>query len=134
MLSLREERALEERCRHYKASKDEKNKAGDKSDNSDSASVASEKEVELLLVSQGNNLSDAWILDSRCTYHMCPNREWFDTYEPCDGGSVLMGNDAACKTIGMRTIKIRMADGVVRTLGGVRHIPSLKKNLTSDCP
>ncbi|KAJ8619267.1 hypothetical protein MRB53_027796 [Persea americana] len=35
---------------HYKASKDGKNKAGDKSESSDSASVTSEKEVELLLV------------------------------------------------------------------------------------
>ena len=56
-----------------------------------------------------NHLSDVWILDSGCTYHMCPSREWFDTYEPCDGGSVLIGNDAACKTIAMGTIKIRMA-------------------------
>eukprot|EP00268_Persea_americana_P001031 TRINITY_DN10307_c0_g1_i1.p1 TRINITY_DN10307_c0_g1~~TRINITY_DN10307_c0_g1_i1.p1 ORF type:complete len:147 (-),score=18.20 TRINITY_DN10307_c0_g1_i1:100-540(-) len=42
-----------------------------------------------------------------------------------------MGNDATCKTIGMGTIKIRMANGVVRTLGGVRHVPALKKNLIS---
>ena len=42
-----------------------------------------------------------------------------------------MGNDATCKAIGMRTIKTRMADGVVRSLGGVRHMPTLKKNLIS---
>lgn len=66
-----------------------------------------------------------------CSYRICPNRDWFDTYEPCDGASVLMGNEAACKTIGMRMIKIRMVDGVVRTLGGVRHVPPLKKNLIS---
>ena len=42
-----------------------------------------------------------------------------------------MDNDAACNAIGMRTIRIRMADGVVRTLGGVRHVPALKKNLIS---
>ncbi|KAJ8638856.1 hypothetical protein MRB53_015550 [Persea americana] len=35
-------------------SKDEKNKAGDKSESSDSVSIASEKEVELLLVLQDN--------------------------------------------------------------------------------
>lgn len=22
-----------------------------------------------------------WILDSGCSYHMCPQRDWFDTYE-----------------------------------------------------
>ena len=34
--------------------------------------------------------SDARLLDSGCTYHMCLKREWFSTYEPYDGGSVLM--------------------------------------------
>ena len=23
--------------------------------------------------------SDEWIMDSGCTYHMCPNREWFSS-------------------------------------------------------
>ena len=36
--------------------------------------------------------SDAWLFDSRCTYYMCPKSEWFSTYKPFDGGSILMGN------------------------------------------
>jgi hypothetical protein len=40
-----------------------------------------------------------------------------------------MGNDATCTIIGMRAIKIKMSDGVVRTLKEVRHIPDMKKNL-----
>ncbi|KAJ8644713.1 hypothetical protein MRB53_006461 [Persea americana] len=43
---------LKKDCWHYKASKDGKNKAADKSESSDSAIVASEKEVELISVSQ----------------------------------------------------------------------------------
>ena len=58
---------------------------------------------------------------------MSPNREWFDTYRSVDCGNVLMGNDASCKVIGIGTIKIRMLDGVVRTLGDVRHVPELRK-------
>lgn len=27
-----------------------------------------------------------WVLDSSCSYHMCPHREWFTTYEPLNGG------------------------------------------------
>ena len=72
-----------------------------------------------------------WILDSDCSYHMCPNRDWFGTYEPCNGGNVLMGNDEPYKAIGMSTIKIKIPDEAVRTLGGVRHVPALKKNLIS---
>jgi hypothetical protein len=40
-----------------------------------------------------------------------------------------MGNDATCTIIGMGTIKIKMSDGVVRTLEEVRHIPDMRNNL-----
>ena len=42
-----------------------------------------------------------------------------------------MGNNMLCKTIGVESIKIRMHDGIVRTLSNVRHVPDLKKNLIS---
>ncbi|KAK3030790.1 hypothetical protein RJ639_037171 [Escallonia herrerae] len=42
-----------------------------------------------------------------------------------------MGNDAVCKVMGICTIKIKMFDGIVRTLGDVRYIPDLKKKLIS---
>ena len=29
-----------------------------------------------------------WILDSCCTFHMTPNRDWFSTYEPLHKGAV----------------------------------------------
>ena len=30
--------------------------------------------------------SDTWLLDSGCTYQMCPKKEWFSTYKPFEGG------------------------------------------------
>ncbi|XP_072071805.1 uncharacterized mitochondrial protein AtMg00300-like [Arachis hypogaea] len=42
-----------------------------------------------------------------------------------------MGNDHACKNVGLGTIRIKMHDGIVRTLKDVRHIPDLRKNLIS---
>lgn len=75
--------------------------------------------------------SDRWILDSGCSYHMCPNRDWFTSYESCDGGNVTMGNDAACKVVGRGSIKIKTLGGEIRTLMNVRHVPQLKKNLIS---
>jgi hypothetical protein len=62
---------------------------------------------------------------------MCPNRMWFDTFKSCNAGTVLMGNDARCKAIGLGTIKVRMFDGIVRILTNVRYVPNLKKNLIS---
>ncbi|GJX75492.1 transposable element [Tanacetum coccineum] len=88
----------------------------------------SERELVLSVVDyKGTPL--AWIMDSACSFHMSPNRDWFVTYEEFDGGHVFMGNDSPCKVVGIGTIQIRMHDGVVRTLTDVRHVPDLKKNL-----
>ncbi|KAL5715795.1 hypothetical protein ACHQM5_017567 [Ranunculus cassubicifolius] len=76
-------------------------------------------------------LSNGWILDSGASYHMCPKRELFSTYRKVDGGSVLMGNSNACKTVGVGTIKFRSNDGSIKTLTEVRHIPDLRKGLIS---
>ena len=48
--------------------------------------------AEVLIVStiQSNN---EWIMDSGCTYHMTPRKEFFFNFRPLDGGKVLMGND-----------------------------------------
>jgi len=62
---------------------------------------------------------------------MCLKRQWFSTYKPYDEGSVLIGNDAMCKTIGIGNICMRMFEVQVRTLTNVRHVPNLKKNLLS---
>ena len=62
---------------------------------------------------------------------MTPNREWFSTYEPMHRGAVLMGNNASCKVSSIGTVHIKMFDGVVCTLGEVRHVHDLKRNLIS---
>lgn len=69
------------------------------------------------------------MLDSGASHHMCPNRKWFTTYQNTDGGTVLMGNNYACRIMGYGTIRIKMHDGAVRTLRNVRHVPNLRKNL-----
>ena len=102
----------------------------------ESASVVEEKsdnsevDGDLLSVSSGNDaLSESWLLDYACSYHICPKKEWFDTYKPCNS-TIIIGNDATCLVIGIGIVKIKMFDGVVR-VEDVRHIPNLKKNLIS---
>ena len=53
------------------------------------------------MIENGIRPKDEWILDSGCSYYMCPNRDWFITYREINGGSVLMGNNVACKTVGI---------------------------------
>ncbi|KAG8474474.1 hypothetical protein CXB51_031434 [Gossypium anomalum] len=87
---------------------------------------------ELLVASVNDSkVSEEWILDSGCTFHMSPNRDWFTTYETVSEGVVLIGNNALCKIAGVGTIKVKMFDRVVRTLSDVRHVPKLKRNLIS---
>ncbi|KAG8480135.1 hypothetical protein CXB51_024911 [Gossypium anomalum] len=49
--------------------------------------------------------TDEWILDSGCTYHMCPNKDWFSSLKELEGGVVFMGNDSACKTMSVVSTK-----------------------------
>ena len=42
-----------------------------------------------------------------------------------------MGNNTTCKVVEVGSVKMRMFDGMVRTLTNVRNVPGLKKNLTS---
>ncbi|KAH9706497.1 hypothetical protein KPL70_012225 [Citrus sinensis] len=99
------------------------------------ASTSDDGEIlysEATIVSEGRKrLSDVWLIDSGATWHMTSRREWFHTYEPISGGSVYMGNDHALEIAGIGTIKIKMFDGTIRTIGEVRHVNGLKKNLLS---
>ena len=62
---------------------------------------------------------------------MCPNRDLFSTYETMSTCVVVMGNNASCKITGIGIVRIKMFDGVVRTLGNMRHVPHLKRNMIS---
>ena len=62
---------------------------------------------------------------------MTPNKDWFNTCRSVNSCSVLMGNDTSCQVAGIGNIKIKMSDGVVRTVCDVRHVPDLRNNLIS---
>jgi hypothetical protein len=135
VLLLSQERSLQKFCRLMKQDlEDKKNKKG----SADSVNVVdgefddNEAYADVLSISLGkNSLIDSWVLDSACSYHICPNRMWFNTFKSCNASTVLVGNDARCKAIGLGTIKVKMFDGIVRILTNVRYVPNLKKNLIS---
>nr|CDN96898.1 putative Ty-1 copia retrotransposon [Phaseolus vulgaris] len=90
-----------------------------------------ESDISLIVSLSASSYPDEWILDSGCTYHMCPIRDWFFEFQELDGGVVYMGNDNPCKTVGIGSIKLRNHDGSTRILRDVRYVPKLKKNLIS---
>jgi hypothetical protein len=74
---------------------------------------------------------DSWILDLACSFCVTPNRDWFDTYRSVSSSIVTISNSAHCKITDICNIRIKMFDGVVRTLCDVRHIPEVENNMIS---
>ncbi|KAG8479075.1 hypothetical protein CXB51_029907 [Gossypium anomalum] len=109
------------------------NQKGKQPENFGKANVVEDYSDDKLLVASVNNskVSEEWIIDSGCTFHMSPNWDWLTTYETVSECVILMGNNVSCKITGVGTIKVKMFDGVVRTLSDLRHVSELKRNLIS---
>eukprot|EP01018_Ginkgo_biloba_P027656 Gb_41806 [translate_table: standard] len=116
---------LKKDCWKRQASKEDSTKEAN------SAETSSGIVDEVLSVCNFSQHHQEWLLDSGASHHMCLHRSWFSSYQPVDGSVVFMGNDVSCETVGIGSVKIRMFDGIVRTLTEVRHVPELKKNLIS---
>ncbi|KAL0451879.1 UNVERIFIED_CONTAM: Retrovirus-related Pol polyprotein from transposon TNT 1-94 [Sesamum latifolium] len=117
-------------CPKLKKQADEKRDDSSKSANMVHNDSSDCSDGDMLSVST-NQFVDAWILDSGCSYHITPNREWFTSYMSGNSGSVYLGDDRCCSIVGIGDVRIKMYDGTVSTLCDVRHIPELKKNLIS---
>ncbi|KAG8472848.1 hypothetical protein CXB51_034773 [Gossypium anomalum] len=78
-----------------------------------------------------SKLTSEWVLDLGCSYHMCPDKDWFSIYSSVKGEVVLMGNNSPCKIIGIGIIQIRMHNRTIIKLSDVSHVPNLKKNIIS---
>ena len=111
-------------------SKEIKEKTGDVAVASEGQESNRYDSVGVLIVSDGVSRGN-WVLGFGCSFHMCPNKNFFKNYEAYDGGIIVMGNDASFKVIGRGTIKLKMFDGTIRELANVRHFPDLKRNLIS---
>lgn len=96
-----------------------------------SSSIAMEKDDSDLLTAVVSDVADHWVLDSGASFHMTPNKDYFSSFDAKEGSSILMGNDATCKSMGVGSVRIRMYDGIVRTLSDVRYVPGLRKSLIS---
>ena len=102
--------------------------------NEGSATVAAEKGSMCLseaLTVSSDHISREWILDSGCSFHMSPYRDWFVNFRNSDQGTVYMGNDNTCRIQGVGDITLKLHDGKVRILTDVRYVLDLKRNLIS---
>lgn len=71
---------------------------------------------------------NVWILDLGCSYHSA--LIWIVSYIiNLLMDKFFMGNNFSRKVVGIGTVRIKMHDGVTRTLTNVRHVPNLKRDL-----
>ncbi|KAG8499215.1 hypothetical protein CXB51_005647 [Gossypium anomalum] len=92
---------------------------------SDACVVEHDEESDFSLVGMAMAChTDEWILDSGCTYHLCPNKDRFSSLKELEGGVVFMGNDNACKTMGVGVLEskgltITLKDGLLKVVAGI---------------
>ncbi|KAH9726310.1 hypothetical protein KPL70_008223 [Citrus sinensis] len=103
-----------------------------RSENGDAAVVEEEayKSAGVLIASDVDQ-EGKWVLDSGCSFHMCPFKHHFSEYQEYDGGKVMMRNNAICRVIGIGVIKLKLHDNSILELKQVRHVLDLKRNLIS---
>lgn len=89
-------------------------------------------DVEFLVISNSDSKFDEkWILNTACTFLMCPNRDLFTTFETVSNGVVVMLSNEPCKIAGIGMVRLNILDETVRTLDAMRHVPNFKNDLIS---
>lgn len=85
------------------------------------------KRVDVLYAAEALNITDLveqeWIMDTGCSYHMTPKKEWFDELNEEITGIIKMGNDTTSSVKEIGSIKILNEDGTVVILTQVRYVP-----------
>lgn len=66
-----------------------------------SANVAKELPGPIALTASLVVSDSEWILDSGCTFHITPHKEFLSEFVEFEGNKVLMGNNSACTVQGM---------------------------------
>ena len=80
------------------------------------------------------NSSNGWYLDFVCITHVCSWKDYFDLLQEGVAVNLTLGDKLIVKVMGLRVVKIKMFDGVVRFLDGVAYVPKMCKNLISLSP
>jgi len=78
-----------------------------------------------------DSIANEWVLDTGCSFHMTPRKDWFKDFKELSSGYVKMGNDTYSPVKGIGSIKIRNSDGSQVILTDVRYMPNMTRNLIS---
>lgn len=59
-----------------------------------------------------------WIIDSDCTFHMCPIKTWFENFIELDGAHVILENSKTYKVFDIGIVRLKMFNSVEYLLKG----------------
>ena len=87
--------------------------------------VASEE--QLLLITEESELNlvgdeMTWVVDSRASFHLTPDRKCFSSYSAGDQGCVRMGNEGTLRIVGIGDVWLTTPTGCKLLLKDVRHV------------
>jgi len=57
-------------------------------------------------------LEENWVMESRCSFHMCSRKEYFETLKLEESVIIHLGNGKACKVQGMGSVHLMMCDNL----------------------
>lgn len=84
-----------------------------------------------MLTVSTEDTKEEWVMDSGCSFHITPDKEYLFDLEEFSGGKVLMANNTHCDIKGIGKIKIQNPDGSKVILTEVRYMPDMSRNLIS---
>ena len=78
---------------------------------------------EVLYVCNFSEYNEEWLLDFGASHHICPHKDWLASYQTINDEIVLLGDNHSCKIAVVGSVKIKMFDGIIRTLTNIRYVP-----------
>jgi Zinc knuckle len=81
--------------------------------------------------SSSGGAGSSWVLDSGSTFHICPRRDWFDSFREVSGGTVTLADGSTLSVVRVGVVRFRMWDRMICTVTNVRYVPSVRMSLLS---
>ncbi|KAG5133904.1 hypothetical protein JHK82_025092 [Glycine max] len=104
---------------HFKKDCPDKIKKGSL-DSADIVEASEGYESAGVLVASNTKTQTEWIMDSGCSYHSSPRKDYFETLELKPAGAVLLRDNYPCKVQGIGTVRLKMFDNIEYLLKNVR--------------
>lgn len=109
----------------------EKGEGNEKKNDKDTTSVARGNDVYIVYDDNSINLAcqdSTWIIDLGVSYHVTHECDFFSSYTVDDYGTVKMGNEEVCETVGMRDVLVETSVRCKLRLESARHVSDIHLN------